>query len=238
MEYLVPYPERILAGGICKHWHLAAQNPFFVRHVYPVEMGALNMDPSRMERYHYRTIVEALEDALPGDTIELGDGHYWINENELEVNIPLRFIGDDKDASHVVIEMSGTLIWKASKGFMEGITLRRPKVCDSSNISEILKIENCASLTLIHSAIDSGVKDTKDISSGCSDLSAVSVTGTLFISESLICNAGGRGIMCFADSNVYVTNCEMVNTTECPIAVHEGGKVSCDDHNLMHSICS
>ena len=236
MEYLVPYPERIVAGGTCKQWQLAAQNPYFVKHVYPVEMGALNMDPNRMERYHYRTITEALQDALPGDTIELGDGHYWINENELQVNVPLRFIGDDKDASHVVIEMSGTLIWKASKGFIEGVTLRRPRVGDFDRVSDILKIENQASLIIVRSAIDSGVKDMKDVSRSVTEQSAITVSGELSISESSICNAVGRGIKCLTNSNVSVRKCEMTNNVGGAIGVNEGSAVSCDDFHMIHTI--
>jgi hypothetical protein len=37
--------------------------------VYPVEMGALTMDADKMHSYHYRTISEALDDSLPGDSI-------------------------------------------------------------------------------------------------------------------------------------------------------------------------
>jgi hypothetical protein len=36
-------------------------------------------------------------------TIELGDGHYWINEPNLVIDFPLRIIGDEKNPSHVVI---------------------------------------------------------------------------------------------------------------------------------------
>ena len=73
MEFLVPYPDRMKCAVACKHWRKAAQDISFVRHVYPVEMGALSMDPKKMHPYHYRTISEALKNALPGDTI----GEYY-----------------------------------------------------------------------------------------------------------------------------------------------------------------
>jgi len=69
MEYLVPFPERMKCAETCKQWRKAAQDISFVRHVYPVEMGALTMDAKKMHSYHYRTISEALDDSLPGDNI-------------------------------------------------------------------------------------------------------------------------------------------------------------------------
>ncbi len=59
---------------------------------------------------------------------ELGDGHYWVLEPGLNVTFPLRFIGDEHDPSHVIIELSGTVEWSAKGGWMEGITFRRPRM--------------------------------------------------------------------------------------------------------------
>lgn len=69
MDYLLPLPERMLCAQTCKQWKNAANDISFVRHVYPVEMGALTMDPQKMPYNHYRTITEALDHCLPGDTI-------------------------------------------------------------------------------------------------------------------------------------------------------------------------
>ena len=69
MDFLIPYPERQTCSHVCRHWRAAAQDIRFVRHVYPVEMGALSIDRSRRHHNHYATIDEALATALPGDTI-------------------------------------------------------------------------------------------------------------------------------------------------------------------------
>jgi hypothetical protein len=69
MEHLLPFPERMKLASICKNWRKAAKDISFVWHVFPVEMGALSMDRAKMEHYHYRTISEALQHCLPGDTI-------------------------------------------------------------------------------------------------------------------------------------------------------------------------
>jgi len=69
MEYLVPFPDRQNCSIVSHHWRSCATDIKFVRHVYPVEMGALAREPSRMEYNHYVTMSDALAVALPGDTI-------------------------------------------------------------------------------------------------------------------------------------------------------------------------
>ena len=69
MEYLIPYPDRTNCSTVCQHWRHAAQNISFVRHVFPVEMGALTQGGRKLEHNHYRTIAEVMEFAQPGDTI-------------------------------------------------------------------------------------------------------------------------------------------------------------------------
>ena len=69
MSFLVPYPDRVQCTKVCRQWRLAANDISFVRHVYPVEMGALARDERHIAHNHYRTIAEALSIALPGDTI-------------------------------------------------------------------------------------------------------------------------------------------------------------------------
>lgn len=40
----------------------------------------------------------------------------------------MRIVGDEKDPSHVILELCGTITWKGSIGWIEGVTLRRPKI--------------------------------------------------------------------------------------------------------------
>ena len=77
MKYLVPFPERTTCSLVCKHWHAAATDISFVRHVYPVEMQGRR----QLEYNHYRTIEEAVSDSLPGDTI----GTYLFHAREVVV---------------------------------------------------------------------------------------------------------------------------------------------------------
>ena len=76
MEYLIPYPDRTNCSTVCQHWRHAAQSISFVRHVFPVEMGALTQGGRKLEHNHYRTIAEVMEFAQPGDTIGKFDSSF------------------------------------------------------------------------------------------------------------------------------------------------------------------
>lgn len=72
----------------------------------------------------------------------MGDGHYFINDSGLVIDKPLRIVGDENDPAHVVLEMSGKIVWKSCGGWMEGITIRRPRISTGvTPNSEILRLE-------------------------------------------------------------------------------------------------
>jgi hypothetical protein len=72
---------------------------------------------------------------------ELGDGHYWINDPAVIVKCPLRIIGDEKDPSHVVLEVSGSLVWNGKIGYIEGVTFRRPRISSNNqNVHDFFTI--------------------------------------------------------------------------------------------------
>jgi hypothetical protein len=71
------------------------------------------------------------------------------------VDIPLRIIGDEDNPSNVVIEISGTIIWRAGGGFFEGITFRRPKISSGQRlVKELLRVEEKGKLNVIQSVFD------------------------------------------------------------------------------------
>lgn len=82
MGFLSPSPDRMSCASVCRQWHAAANDPSFVRHVYPVEMGAYTRDESKMDFNHYRSISDALAKCLPGDSI--GMSHYFRTEASIE----------------------------------------------------------------------------------------------------------------------------------------------------------
>lgn len=86
---------------------------------------------------------------------ELGDGHYWLNEPGLSIDFPLKLVGDENNASNVVIEMSGKITWSSKAGWIEGITFRRPKISSGhGSKEEILRIEKGGRVHIVHSIID------------------------------------------------------------------------------------
>ena len=91
--------------------------------------------------------------------IELGDGHYWAND-DLRIDIPLRFVGDEHNPSNVVIEMSGSIVWNAGGGFCEGITFRRPKLTSGEHLAkEILRMAPGSRLDMVESVLDNEGSD-------------------------------------------------------------------------------
>jgi F-box-like len=69
MDYLAPFPDRQSCSSVCRQWKIAGNDVQFVRHVYPVEMGALATESARRDHNHFVSISDALQVALPGDTI-------------------------------------------------------------------------------------------------------------------------------------------------------------------------
>jgi hypothetical protein len=75
-------------------------------------------------------------------TVELGDGHYFVNDPGLIVNVPVKIVGDENEPSHVILEMSGEIVWKPVGGWMEGVTVRRPRIATGVTPSnQILRID-------------------------------------------------------------------------------------------------
>lgn len=153
MSFLAPY-QRHSASLVCKQWSKAASDISFIRHVYPVEMGAATR--SNIHPNHYRSFAECVQQTSPGDTVEFSDGHYWVNE-DLTVDIPLRLVGDEHRPSNVIIEMNNgcCITWKGTGGWIEGITFRRPQIASAKPVSQpILRVESQGKLHMYQSAIN------------------------------------------------------------------------------------
>jgi hypothetical protein len=69
LDFLSPYPDRMNCALVCRSWRRWATDIGFIKHVYPVELGAYSREDSKMEQNHYRTLRDAVEDAQPGDTV-------------------------------------------------------------------------------------------------------------------------------------------------------------------------
>lgn len=161
MSFLCPAPERVKAAQVCQQWRKAAFDPCFVRHVYPVEMGASTR--SKMHFNHYRSLADAVSEAQPGDTIEFSDGHYWVNE-DLTIEFPLRLVGDEYHPANVIIEMNNgsCLKWKAKGGWIEGITFRRPQIASVKVITQpTIRLQPGSKLHMFSCTVDNEGSDHK-----------------------------------------------------------------------------
>ena len=87
--------------------------------------------------------------------LELGDGHYFIHDPALIIEKKIRFVGDEHEPAHVVVELSGEINWKANGGWMEGITIRRPRIATGATPNkDILRIDSDGRLNMYNCVFD------------------------------------------------------------------------------------
>ena len=105
----------------------------------------------------------------------------------LVVDFPVRLIGDEHSPSNVVVETSGTIVWQAGGGFIEGITFRRPKLSSGeASCEELLRVEGNGRLGMVQCVFDN------DGSSG--DVVKLTGEGLKGHWESCLFQNGVRGI--------------------------------------------
>ncbi|KAL7553485.1 hypothetical protein ACHAWF_016776 [Thalassiosira exigua] len=210
-EFLIPFPERTSCAVTCHRWRLAANDISFVLHVWPVEQGALVMDENKLGKNHFRTISDAMHAALPGDTIELGDGHYFINDPGLVADKPIKFVGDEHEPAHVILELGGEIVWKSSGGWMEGLTIRRPRIATGVTPSnEILRIESGSRLDMFHCVFDNSGGVGNTVSVGCN-------AGGRWEKTSINGGSNGkRGLFLEKNSKVELIDVRIGTAYECP----------------------
>jgi hypothetical protein len=235
MSFLVPSPERTTAALVCRQWKEAATDVSFVLHVLPVELGSTH--GSRMLPNHFGTISDAVEAAQPGDTLELGDGHYWIKEPGLDISFPLRFIGDENDPSHVVIELSGSFRWSGTCGFIEGVTIRRPKIASASSDEMLVVVDG--RLDLLQCVLNNHGSDgnVATVSGAKCRWIGVVVQGSrknsglvadrqasIYLDSCDLRSNQGSGMVCAGGSQFTMTNCHVENNGDFGVLIRESSK--------------
>lgn len=88
----------------------------------------------------------------------------------MSITIPLRFVGDENNASNVVVELSGTISWSGKAGWVEGVTFRRPKISSGvGSKDDILRVLDGGRIDMVHSVVDN---------TGSTGASAIAVHGS------------------------------------------------------------
>lgn len=146
LEFLIPFPDRISCSTVCARWYKSFSNIVFHKRVLSVENGAKEGgdtdNTQRLGKNVFGSVVSALEQALPGDTIAIGAGHHW--EKHLVIKCPLKFVGVDTEPSKCVIEVSDGIefVSSAKSVLMVGVSVRRTRRHPKD--VALLKVNHCS----------------------------------------------------------------------------------------------
>ena len=78
-----------------------------------------------------------------------------MSEPGLTFDVPIKLVGDENNAANVVIEMSGSVVWRAKGGWIEGVTFRRPKITSGDPPAyNMLSIVDSGRIDIVHSVFD------------------------------------------------------------------------------------
>jgi hypothetical protein len=175
----------------------------------------------------------------------------------MQVNIPIRIIGDEHDPSNVVVEVvNGTIHWNATRGFCEGVTFRRPQMASHEKLaSDLLRIEHKGKIDVICSVFDNlgssgtavcgvgrgmkGVWRDVIINGGSVGLSLDGGAGFGLIG-SVIRNQVADGVVCSGRSKIVLTNCKVQRLGGVAVRAVEGSKAklnNCTSKEIGGEIC-
>jgi len=136
------------------------------------------------------------------------------------VEKPLRLVGDENNASNVVIEMSGTIKWSGRAGWVEGVTFRRPKISSGEgSTDDMLRILSGGRVDMIHSVVDN---------TGSSGDSTIAIQGP---------NAAGKWqnviISGGAKQGVKLEACARVEMRNCIVRGNKGNGIVCSHSEIQ-----
>lgn len=73
----------------------------------------------------------------------------------MTVNVPIRIVGDEYNPANVVVEISGTIVWRGNGGWCEGVTFRRPKIASGEPRKDpIFQIKGNGKINVVQSVFD------------------------------------------------------------------------------------
>lgn len=153
-------------------------------------------------------------------------------------------MGDENDPSHVVIELSGSIRWQAKRGWIEGVTFRRPRISkEGTRVPEILSVEGGGRLDIFNSVLNNeGSLASPAIVHGLGSKARwtsvklrgamaspglrVEDKGEVELEDCTVSDNGGPGIVCHGSSRLRMMNCRVERNTG--FGIRLGGNSRCD----------
>ena len=148
-SYLNPYPDRMKCSLVCANWKNSVFDEYFHLHVLSIESGARDVPTKLIHKNMFSSIYDAINSALPGDTIVLESGHHW--ETNLIIQKPIKILCQIEDSLRCIIEITGIvdIITNNSSVVMNSITIRK----SNKKLSKILSCINCRNTKLLVSKL-------------------------------------------------------------------------------------
>jgi len=212
MQFLRP-AERILLGVVCKSWRACSIDEAFMLKVTPVEGG------KKGKGKNFKSLSAALKVAQRGDVVELGIGHHW-EKDGLVIPDGIMIEGDEVSCDKVVLELGGTLVWRAKAGGFVGVTIRRPRREDEARGGEgmLVSIEDGGVCEMSKCMLDSGFLDFGK------GVLVVKGGGDMLLEECVVKGSEkGHGVVVMSGGVCDIGNCTIVGNKLGGVATEQGG---------------
>ena len=184
----------------------------------------LNLDSFEPEEETSESLSAAVRKAPPGSTLVLCPGHYW-EEGDIIVDKALRIVGDVTEPTRVVVELGGSLRWRAKAGAIAGLSIRRPKISQTATHALVIDGTLYASKIAVDNYGAGGAAiyvgpdaklflDQSRVSRA--KASGLMVFGTAGLSHTAIVDNGAYGIFAQPDSSVFARDSHLLRNKENP----------------------
>lgn len=154
------------------------------------------------------SLRSAVETALPGETLVLGPGHYWEDGADLVIEANIRLIGDSRMPDRVTVELGGALCWRANRGTLAGLTLRRPRACTETTSALVIQRGFVACHRIV---IDNF---------GCGGAAVVVQGGAcVHLDRTTVLNATASAVFLQPGARATLSRCNLNNNGHCGLSV-------------------
>ncbi|CAN0278978.1 unnamed protein product, partial [Discosporangium mesarthrocarpum] len=216
LSFLTFQHDRMAASMVSSLWSEGANHDTFKKKV----------PHDQLEDGSFATLKKALEDSGPGDTIELGPGHHWEVRGDLLVDKVVKVVGDTRDPSRVVLELTGEVRWSATRGVIQGVTLRRPKPCPNSGpLVEVIR-NGKLEMSACHLS-------NKNAGPRAPTLSVIGDRSLLFLDRCHCEGAPGSGVRALQGGIIAIGACEIKGSGQAGVEIGPGAEAVVNDSYIF-----